>query len=167
MHKASLLAYRVRKAGRSVRLGFRNPKPSPGDGGSAKALLLGSKESSFVANGPSTLVAHGSSEARNAPITLLSESLLSKGKQATAAPEVPTPTSALHRGQAPSTQATSARSDGEASEDASNGHFRRASIERPQRKVQRKHPGLQATPPIFRFFPKILLLFPAFLSCSR
>lgn len=117
MHKASLLAYRVRKAGRSVRLGFGNPKPSLGGSGDAKALLLGSKESSFVANGPSALAAHGSSKARNVLITLLSESLLNKGKQTIVAPEVPALTSAFHRGQAPSTQAASAQSDGEASEE--------------------------------------------------
>jgi len=116
MHEASLLAYRVWKAGRSVRLGFENPKPSPG-GGNAKALLLGSKESSLVGNGPSALATHGSNEACNAPTTLLSESLLNKGKQAIAESEVPAPTSAFHRGQALSTQAAFARSNGEASEE--------------------------------------------------
>jgi len=116
MHETSLLAYRVRKVGRSVRLGFGKPKPSPGDGDGAKALLLGSKENSLIANGPFVLVAHGSSEACNAPITLFSRSLFSKGKQAAVVPEDPALTSALHRGQAPSTQAASARSDGEASE---------------------------------------------------
>jgi hypothetical protein len=119
MHEASLLAYRVRKASRSVCLGFGKPKPSPGDGGGgggAKTFPLGSKEISFDTNGPSVPSAHCSSAAPNAPRTFLSESLLSKGKYAAATSEDPAPTSALNRCQAPSTQAASTRSDGEASE---------------------------------------------------
>jgi len=118
MHEASLIAYRVQKAGRSACLGFGKPNPSPGGGGSAaKAFLLGSKEISLDTNGPSVRSAHCSSEAPNASFTLLSESLLSKRKYAAAASEDPTLTSALHECQAPSTQAVIVRSDGEPSEE--------------------------------------------------
>ncbi|CAK9867606.1 unnamed protein product [Sphagnum jensenii] len=117
MHEASMLAYKVRKASRNVRLGFRKPKRSPGGSGGAKAFPLGGKEISLDANRPSVLLAHGSNEALNAPLTHLSENLFSKGKCAVAAPEDPATTSAWNRCQAPSTQAASTRSDGEASEE--------------------------------------------------
>jgi len=78
---------------------------------------LGSKEISLDANGPSVHSTHCSSEATNAPFTLLSESLLSKRKYAAATPEDPAPTSALHKCQAPSTQAATTRNDGEPNEE--------------------------------------------------
>ncbi len=63
IHTQSLLALRVRKAGRSARLRFGNPNPSSGgDGGGAKALPLGSKELSLAARETSALSAHGANE---------------------------------------------------------------------------------------------------------
>jgi hypothetical protein len=56
---------------------------------------------------------------------------------------------------------------GNQTKNAFNSHLRRAPIERPHRKAQKKQPGFKVTPPILRFFPKPLLLFPAFLSCFR
>jgi len=91
--------------------------PSPGDGDGAKAFSLGSKEISLDTNEPSVRSAHYSIEAPNAPFSLLSESLLSKGKYAVVAPKDPTPTSALHKCQTPSTQAATARSNGEPSKE--------------------------------------------------
>jgi hypothetical protein len=108
MHEASLLALRVRKAGRNTRLGLGNPNPSLDGGGGAKALLFESKEFSLAAKGSSVLSAHGANKGTKETEILASERLLNKGKLAATVPDDPAPTSALQRRQARG-------SDGEAS----------------------------------------------------
>ncbi|CAM6027953.1 unnamed protein product [Sphagnum balticum] len=101
MHEASLLALRVRKAGRKDRLGLGNPNlgSSGGDGGD-KAPSIGSKEFFLATEGTSVLSAHGTNEGQKEKDILASERLLTKGKLAAPAPDDPTPTSALQRPQA-------------------------------------------------------------------
>jgi hypothetical protein len=100
MHEASLLALRVRKAGRSACLRLGNPNPSSSGGGGAKALSFGSKEFSLVAKGTSVFSAHGANEGLKEMDILASERLLNKGKLAAAKPVEPAKTSALQRRQA-------------------------------------------------------------------
>jgi hypothetical protein len=82
--ESSLIAYRIRKAGRDERLGFKkfksNKLSSGGDDG-AKTFPPTSKEVSLATNKSSDSPVQGSCEAPAAPSTLLPESLLSeKGK---------------------------------------------------------------------------------------
>jgi hypothetical protein len=100
MHEASLLALRVRKAGRSARLGLGNPNPNSGSGGSVKALSFGSKEVSLAAKGTSILSVYGTNEGSKETDILASERLLNKGKVTAAGPVEPDTTSALQRRQA-------------------------------------------------------------------
>jgi hypothetical protein len=155
MHEASLLVLRVWKAGSNVHLGFGKPNMSFGGDDGPNTSLLGRKENSLDTNGPFALLARCPNEAPNAPSTLFPESRFSKRKYATAASKDPAPTSVLPRCQAQVAMGNQAKN-------AFNGHLRQAPNERLQRKAQRKQPGLLATPPTLRFFPKSLLLFPAF-----
>jgi hypothetical protein len=81
LSKSFLIAYRIRKVGRGVRLGlrkFKSNKPSSGDSGNVKAFFLASKEVLSATNGSSDSPEQGSYEALAVPSTLLPESLPNK-----------------------------------------------------------------------------------------
>jgi hypothetical protein len=118
MNEAFLLAYKVRKAGRGVCLGFGKFKPS--SVGGAKAFPPKSKKVAFGSVSPSASPTRCSSEAPVASNPFPPENLLSSGKEVDAEPEDPAATSELQRRQPPggSVQAiTTTRSDGEPSEE--------------------------------------------------
>jgi hypothetical protein len=116
LNEASLITYKIRKAGRGMRLRFGKFKPS--FGGGVKVFLPVSKENSFGTNGSSVSLALCSNKAPAAPNTLPSGSLLSNGKNADVALEDPATTNDLKGCRSPcrSVQATLVRSDGESSE---------------------------------------------------
>jgi hypothetical protein len=123
LSETSLIAYRLWKAGRGVRLGFekfKSNKPSSKGGGSAKVFPPTSKEVSSATNESSDPPAQDSCEAPAAPSTLLLESLhIEKGKNTGQAPTNPAALSKSERCRSPSkeAQATTARNDGESRED--------------------------------------------------
>jgi hypothetical protein len=89
MNEASLLAYKVRKAGRDVRLGFGKFKPSSID--DAKAFPPKSKKVVLGSDSPFVSPTQCSNEAPVALSLFPSESLLSSRKEADAEPEVSQP----------------------------------------------------------------------------
>ncbi len=97
MNEASLLAYRVRKAGRNVRFG--KFKPSFGDG--AKVFPPESKENKFGTDSFSILPMRCSSEALVASSSFPPKNLLSSRKKANATPEDSAVTSEVQRWQPP------------------------------------------------------------------
>jgi len=73
---SSLIAYRIRKAGRGA-FRVQRSKPNSGGGGGAQAFPPACKEISSVANGSFLPPAQGSCEAPTASSSLLPESLFS------------------------------------------------------------------------------------------
>jgi hypothetical protein len=122
LNETSLIAYRIRKVGHGVRLGFgkfKSFKPSSSGGVGAKAFPPASKEVSSATNGPFLPPAQGSCEALTAPSCLPLESSLSeKGKNTGQAPAYLATPSESKGCQAPSkgTQVTTTKSDGESRE---------------------------------------------------
>ncbi|CAK9868600.1 unnamed protein product [Sphagnum jensenii] len=117
---SSLIAYRIRKAGRGMfRVQRKIAKSNPGGGSGAQALPPAHKEISSAANGSSLLPAQGSCEAPTTPSSLLPESLLSsEGKLVGLTSVDHAAPNESERGQFPSKDAlaTNARSDGESRE---------------------------------------------------
>jgi len=119
LSESFLIAYRIQKAGRDVRLGlrkFKSNKPSFGSGSGAKAFSPASKEVSLATNGSSDLLEQGSCEIPAASSTLLPESLPNKKRKNVR--QVPTDLVAPNKSercQSPSkyAQATTAQNDGE------------------------------------------------------
>jgi hypothetical protein len=120
LNESSLIAYRIRKAGRGVRLGFgkfKSNKPSSGGGVGAKVFRPASKEDSSATNGLFEPPSQDHCKVLLAPSSFLPESLLSKKR--VNAGQAPTDLAAPSESggfQAPSkdAKAATARSDGEA-----------------------------------------------------
>ncbi|CAM6014430.1 unnamed protein product [Sphagnum balticum] len=122
LSESSLIAYRIRKAGCCVRLGFgkfKSNKSNFSGSGGAKAFPSASKEVSSATNGSYDLLVQGSCKALAASNILLPESLLSeRGKNVGQALMDPAALSELEKCQSPSKDAlaTTAWSDGKSRE---------------------------------------------------
>jgi hypothetical protein len=99
MNEASLLAYKVRKAGHRERLGFGKFKLSSGSG--TKVFPPESKKIAFGTGSFFVPPLRCSNEALAAPNFFPSESLLSNGKKADVEPEDSAATNKLQRRQPP------------------------------------------------------------------